>query len=78
MLNSSVLASIESSWVRFDPSIPEHRESAYTYLKTRSWKHATIRFVVDYPFSNIVTQITTQLSQYYTDKEFASVSNDNS
>lgn len=57
-------------YVQFNPNNNEHRKIAATFLKTQSWKHTNVRFIVERPFVDVVTCITTKLAKYYAEKEF--------
>ena len=70
MIISNMLVDMVSRQTQFDPSIPEHRRIAALYLKDRSWRHTRVRFMVQYPYTNLVTMITTKLALYYTSAEF--------
>ena len=64
------MASVLSHYVKFDASNAEHRRLAAEYLQTRSWKHTQTRFIIQFPFTNVVTMLTTKIALYYTSKEF--------
>lgn len=64
------MASVLAHYVKFDASDEHHRRLAAEYLQTRSWKHTQTRFIVQYPFTNVVTMLTTKMALYYTSKEF--------
>lgn len=56
--------------VQFNPENPEHRKIVATYLKTQSWKHTKIRFMIERPYTDVVTCVTSKLARYYAEKEF--------
>jgi hypothetical protein len=69
MLHSAIVSVIKTN-VHFDPSNPTHRLNVAKYLKTRSWKHSAERFMIEPPFTNVVTMCTTKLALYYAFNEF--------
>jgi len=69
-MSSKILSQVGNNYVHFDPSNTEHRRLAAIYVNTRSWKHTNTRFEVEFPYTNIITMITTKLAVYYANAEF--------
>jgi hypothetical protein len=57
------LISVQKPIVMFDPSDSEHRE-AYRMLAQDGRQHPTLRFVLEYPFQDILTYMERRLSLY--------------
>lgn len=54
----------------FNPENRVHREAYHEFTKTGHWQHCPYQFVVEEPYTDIVTQIERQLGRYYTEQEF--------
>jgi hypothetical protein len=54
----------------FNPENRQHREAYHEFTKTGHWQHCPYQFVVEEPYTDIVTQIERQLGRYYTEQEF--------
>lgn len=57
------LIGVQKPVVMFDPSNAEHRE-AYRMLAQDGRQHETLRFVLEYPFQDILTYMERRLSLY--------------
>lgn len=57
------LIGVQKPVVMFDPSEPEHRE-AYRTLAEEGRQHPTLRFVLEYPFQDILAYMERRLSLY--------------
>jgi hypothetical protein len=54
----------------FDPSNREHRTIVYEFLRTKSWRHTNVRFVLERSYSDVIRMITEKLADYYMKNEF--------
>ena len=54
----------------FDPANKDHREAYYDFLKLNSWRNCRWQFVIEEPYSDLPSNITFKLIQYYTQQEF--------
>lgn len=56
--------------VAFDVSDPEHRLWVSEYLKTNTWGHCPVRFMID-SNRDLTLGIFAQMVEYYTAQEFS-------
>jgi hypothetical protein len=54
----------------FDPSNKAHRRWYYEFVKTSSWGHCPVRFVVPEDHGDLVTMIQRSLVAHYVQSEF--------
>lgn len=57
-------------FVVFDPSNKDHRSYYYDFVRTSSWGHCPVRFVVPEDHGDLITMIQRSLIKFYVDKEF--------
>ena len=57
-------------WTVFDPENKDHRRWYNEFVKTTSWGHCPVRFVVPEDHGDLVTMIQRSLVAFYTQKEF--------
>lgn len=57
-------------WVKFDPSIKNHRKWFAEFNAARSWSRCPVRFIIDDEQGDLITMIQRRLIKYYVDKEF--------
>jgi len=57
-------------WIVFDPANKQHRRWFTEFQRTRTWGHCPVRFVLDEPEGELITQIQNQLITYYINREF--------
>lgn len=69
----SVLELSGRPFVMFDPSNKDHRAYYHQFVKTNSWGHCPVRFVVPDGFGDLVSMIRIVLIDYYVNKEFGPV-----
>lgn len=57
--------------VAFDPKNKEHRRFYFEFVKSHSWGHCPVRFIVpDESGWDLISMIQRQLLEYYVHKEF--------
>lgn len=69
----SVLELSGRPYVVFDPSNKDHRRYYNDFVKTASWGHCPVRFVVPEDHGDLITMIQRSLVKYYVQKEFPNV-----
>ena len=57
-------------YVVFDPSDKLHRSYYHDFVRTSSWGHCPVRFVVPEDTGDLVTMIQRSLIAFYVNKEF--------
>jgi hypothetical protein len=57
-------------WTVFDPDNKEHRRWYHQFVKTKSWGHCPVRFVVPEDHGDLITMIQRTLVAYYVNREF--------
>ena len=57
-------------WTVFDPNDKEHRRWYYQFVKTQTWGHCPVRFVVPDDHGDLITMIQRSLVEYYVTREF--------
>lgn len=58
-------------YTAFQPDNREHRAAYHEFTQTGHWQNSRYQFVVEEPYTDIVTQIERQLGRYYTEQEFS-------
>jgi hypothetical protein len=58
-------------WTLFDPKNKDHRAYFNEFLKTRSWKHCPVQWIIGDSSLDIVHHISKLLLEHYTSAEFA-------
>jgi hypothetical protein len=66
----SVLELSGRPWVVFDPSDKSHRAHYHKFVRTASWGHCPVRFVVPEDHGDLVTMIQRSLVKFYVEREF--------
>jgi hypothetical protein len=69
----SILELAGRPFVLFDPSNKDHRAYYHQFVKTNSWGHCPVRFVVPDGYGDLVSMIRIVLIDYYVNKEFGDV-----
>ena len=69
----SVLELSGRPYVVFNPANKEHRGFYFQFVKTASWGHCPVRFVVPEDHGDLVTMIQRALVKYYVETEFKTV-----
>lgn len=69
----SLLQLASRPFVVFDPSNKDHRSYYHQFVKTNSWGHCPVRFVVPEGYGDLVSMIRIALIDYYVNKEFGDV-----
>lgn len=54
----------------FDAKNKDHRRAYNVFLRTRSWTNCPYQFVVEEQYSDLLSNITHKLVEYYTQQEF--------
>lgn len=57
-------------YVVFEPENKDHRRYYYEFVKTASWGHCPVRFVVPEDHGDLITMIQRSLVKFYSEKEF--------
>jgi hypothetical protein len=57
-------------WTVFNPDNKEHRAWYYNFVKSGTWGHCPVRFVIPDDHGNLVTMIQRKLVEYYVKNEF--------
>ena len=57
-------------YVVFEPENKDHRRYYYEFVKTSSWGHCPVRFVVPEDHGDLITMIQRSLVKFYSEKEF--------
>lgn len=57
-------------FVVFEPENKDHRRYYYEFVKTASWGHCPVRFVVPEDHGDLVTMIQRSLVKFYSEREF--------
>ena len=60
-------------YVVFEPENKDHRRYYYEFVKTSSWGHCPVRFVVPEDHGDLITMIQRALVKFYSEKEFERV-----
>jgi len=60
-------------YVVFDPNDKQHRRFYSEFVRTASWGHCPVRFVVPEDHGDLVTMIQRSLVKYYVEREFPRV-----
>lgn len=60
-------------YVVFEPENKDHRRYYYEFVKTASWGHCPVRFVVPEDHGDLITMIQRSLVKFYSEKEFSRV-----
>jgi hypothetical protein len=60
-------------FVVLNPSNKAHRAYYHQFVKTDSWGHCPVRFVVPDGYGDLVSMIRVVLIDYYVNKEFGNV-----
>jgi hypothetical protein len=58
-------------WTVFDPSNADHRRYYYEFIKTNTWGHCPVRFVLPDRQGDLVSMIRRSLIDWYVMSEFA-------
>lgn len=56
--------------VVFDPANKQHRKIYSTYVQTGKWEENAPKFILDFPYTNLMDMMTTKIAKYYVSKEF--------
>ena len=62
-------------WTVFDPSNKQHRKFYFDFVKTGTWGHCSVRFVVADDQGDLITMIQRSLIKHYVEREFVSTGN---
>ena len=57
----------------FDPENKQHRRYYSDFVRTASWGHCPVRFVVPEDHGDLITMIQRTLVKYYIEREFLTV-----
>lgn len=57
-------------WTVFDPSDKQHRKFYFDFVKTGTWGHCPVRFVVADDQGDLITMIQRSLIKHYVEREF--------
>jgi hypothetical protein len=60
-------------YVVFDPTNRQHRAYYHQFVKTATWGHCPVRFVVPEDHGDLVTMIQRSLVKFYVEREFKDV-----
>jgi hypothetical protein len=60
-------------YIVFDPSNRQHRSFYHQFVKTGTWGHCPVRFVVPEDHGDLVTMIQRSLIKFYVEREFKNV-----
>jgi hypothetical protein len=60
-------------YVVFDPSNRQHRSFYHQFVKTGTWGHCPVRFVVPEDHGDLITMIQRSLVKFYVEREFKNV-----
>lgn len=57
-------------WAVFDPTDKQHRKFYFDFVKTGTWGHCPVRFVVADDQGDLITMIQRSLIKHYVEREF--------